>query len=1343
MENANEEPPCDADQTAQYYEQCHRWKLQLDEAADFSDVAAVCQDICNYAGTGQPEPMQMNDAADDGTATPDPTLPSSILTSKLLANLNDENKSYSQRKIIAKSYYTLCHRNVLYGAPVDSVYGVSELGSSEENSVAMYGMFNSRFLAIILTLPKLASVVPARNLALFLSPTAGYSRWFNTVSENVLTIERLNLFRNIHTSEQYEKMWQVALNNLESPFHGARENMLTLLKYLVREERFTRNCVLPVVRKWSWMNRNKFHLLVILLGQYRLDTQLKSLCLDMELLGEGLRLSLRYKHLYTGGQALVRLLHKEQRMQGFVYKLAASVIVQEEHGLVQLMAKYWFSCFTPQDYRNLYRNHLNLDHAISEHFEALGVENLFPPYCVQNKHEKLFLLAYLFRRELQKQAYLRPFLLHLCDLADKQKPLPPATIGLLIESLGYYIIACGATDKINTLCLTTHLTRYMHQVMETPGHATVCITIVTVCRNLLKHIAHTQQRPTRVKEFDREAQALVAKFMSYDMYDRYLLPPGTKPIDHQPTVTALRIFAAFVEQFFEFTSTSQYVLQMRPTAKVAWIAKLLPESLPLDELACSFRSMVYGLQHLLRSDYDDVRAIALKMLYNRSIAYHFDPKLQDQLAIVFSRDNEQDTVRSTVHQLLEDTLAKVKDSVQQHRQDFFAAVLAEDDYPNGQLHRLIDRCTEISFGFPAGRALLTNAVLFRVQECVMEVWQLADYAMRCAKPRNLEAHHGTSFELMERSLQLLLDRSAEWNKNHAPYCMDSPRMALAKRRMLVALWKTSRAISILAEHAALWIVENNKDVINGQAFSMFQKYLETLTTIMTTVCHRGAIEAAGNCLNRVVRYLMHLKQHVLTAETAENGVRFQPLKVYTAEVTRLCEQFATFPKTHLDDFRQHRGYIWLQYSILRSDVLEIAPGSPLRVYLAEHMQLARRAAEHEREETGNETVPPPPPMMVLWLHQLNLLARETVLNEAILPHIDDLMIVALAQIRSPQWAVRNAALQLYSSCAAKLTGQRQQYRDPDADWAPVYASFDEVASKANRTIEFMLRQLKTLLPLSERSPGEDERGASLAALRDPATPFLLLVLEFISKLEWRGYRPSIPGDGPVPMVFKYRAIMWQLLRHEHDQVRKLAARSFAQLHDYYTEIANLLEHMVHVLFTSRDSNFRQGLCQAILSCVKKYVTLERYVRRNPWMEEQQHQYQLPNMKSVILKHVREMVERHYMRDREMNFVSTFRFRCELHKLLLYLQFPRDSPIVMELIINRLAPNMHGLDVFVMQLNRVYNSGLSTAPETDSEPSFRQLQQQQQQQHHQQQQHSMPYELFMGLEQPLDQEQEDV
>uniref|UniRef100_A0A182VVE7 DUF2428 domain-containing protein n=1 Tax=Anopheles minimus TaxID=112268 RepID=A0A182VVE7_9DIPT len=1321
MDDTNAQQLTDADRAVQYYEQCHRWKLQLDAASSFSDVATVCQDICNYAGSRESKQASVEIIIDADAQTPEqfssvgPYLPSSTLTCTLLAYLNDTNKTHSQRKIISKSYYNLCHRNMLEGAALNTVYGTVDLENDDKNSVAIYGMFNSRFLNLIQNVPALP-ILALRNLSVFSS--RGYNRWINTAAENVLTLERLGLVRDIHNSKMYKHMWYVALMNLESPYHGTRENMLALLKFVFRDEEVVHHTVLPTMQVWSWLNRNKYHLLGMLLGQYSLPMLLRLLDLDMVQLGKALKLSLKYKHLYTGGQTLIRLLHKEQQWSSFVYDLVATVIIEEEIDLVRVMAKYWFSSFTPKDYRTVYHDHLKMDLIITNSFAPTVVEQMLPVYCVRNKYEKLFLLAYLFREELQKHAYLQQFLLYICELAETQKPLPAATKGSLIESLGYYIIACGATDKIDTHRLTAQLTHYMLEVMKTPVHLEVCKTLVTVCQKLLKHIVLTQQRSTPGKEFNRDAQALVAKFMSYDMYDRYLFPAGTKPLSYQPTVTALRLFAAFVEQVLEFTPSSQYVLQMRPAPSVEWVAKLLPDSLPLEELGSSFRSMVYGLQHLLRSDYDDIRTYALKMLYNRTIAYHFDPKLQDQLAIVFSHDDTE-AQRHTVHQLLDDAIGKVTVALQHHRQDFYAAVLMEEDHPNDQLHRLVDRCTEICFGFSPDEAILSNTELFRAHDCVFEVWNFTRYVLNCAKTEDSSGCE-TSFELMDRCLQLLLDQSDEWKAcDPISIVFNSAQIALAKRRMQGALWKTIRAVSIFIENAALWVVEHNKQVENIQAYEIFRSYLHTLNTIMTSCCHRGAIEAAGNCLSRVVRHLMQLKQHVLTCETAleQDSERFRPLKRYMSEVRQMFRTWLTYPRTHLNDFRRHRGYLWMVHSYLRHDTADITHDSLLRSYLDEYALLGKRAAENENNAPA---MPPAPCGTVLWLHQLYLLARETSLNESILPHIDELMIVALAHILSQDWSERNAALQLYSACTTKLTGQRQLYNDPDADWAPVYTSFEEVTCKASRTIQFMLEQMRLSLQPAKSASGV-KRG-------DTVTSFLLLVLEFLSNLEYRAYhRYANTTECPKPygqniFILDYRMLSYSLFGHKHEQVRKLAARCFVQLHDFYTEIPIMLEKQIYLLFTKKDENFRQSMCHATMGFVQRHVTLGRYVGAGSDRDTGEN-----HSKDVFLRRVRDMVEEYYELDRVDNFIASFRYRCEVQKLLLYLGFSRNSAVVLELVINRIAPDTHGLDVFAMQLNQVYNSGLRTVPAAAVHPPAPVPSTS-----------SMPYELYTELEDIADQ-----
>lgn len=481
-----------------------------------------------------------------------------------------------------------------------------------------------------------------------------------------------------------------------------------------------------------------------------------------------------------------------------------------------------------------------------------------------------------------------------------------------------------------------------------------------------------------------------------------------------------------------------------------------------------------------------------------------------------------------------------------------------------------------------------------------------------------------------------------------------------------------QALAIFFEQHAIQIMDRQVRSA-GEQLDVFRQELESLVAIMVSCCHRGAIEATGLSLSRVVRHAVQLKEQ-------DPNLHRTVKQVY-------C-RWRDYAPASPDDFRENRGLIWMRHCFLRHDTTDLREGSLLRDLLHHKLKLGECALYHER---GGQRVT----VEVLWLHQLNLIARETALNESILPHLDELLIVALSHIRVPRWCVRNAALQLYASCAQKLTGQGQQQCDPGADWPPAYTAFEEVACKATRTIRYMIRQLDGMLP----APTNGYRRSKRRTQPDhcPTIPFQLLVLQFLSKLEYRGYgqhhhpEPVAPSSAtPCPphleMVGKLRAILWQLLGHEHDLVRKLAARCFAQLHDYATELPALLDPLVHELFSTRGSvNFRHGLCRTVLACVQRYVTLCRHVQRDETARASQ--------RTATLQRVREMVSRHW--HHETSGTAPFRYRSELLGLLHYLGFARDSPVLEALVLNRTAPNAFGQAVLVMQLNQLYGGAACT------------------------------------------------
>ncbi|XP_053677988.1 uncharacterized protein LOC128728391 [Anopheles nili] len=1115
-------------------------------------------------------------------------------------------------------------------------------------SIMMHGMIKSNYLKEMQSEPRLA-IMTEHNMELFLS-SSGYHRWFNTVSENILAIEKMNLFRDIHNPAKKKQMWNVALMNLESPFHGTREMMLTLIKHLIKDEQFMRRTVLPAVAKWSWLNRNKYHVLVILLGQYKLITIMQDLGINFDLLRPALELTLKYKHLFTGGQALIRMLHRDQEMQEFVYKLVVTVIENEPIQQLHNMSKYWFSSMAPKDYKNIY--------------QMLELDDLDPtcmPIYLMGK--KIFFVTHLFRREFQSHAHLNVLLWRLSEFADRPKLLPADSLVLLMETLVHHIMTCKNTDKIDKLHLTTKIMKYVLAVIEEPGYINVCNVSVTLFGKLLNHMAN----PT-TQESDRRAQAMISQFMSYDMYDRYLLPTGAKELNYQPTITALRMFAAFVELFFEFTPSSRYILQPRPKESICWIDELLPASMGTAQLAGTFRTIVYGLEHLLRSDFDDVRTTALKMLYNKSVAYHFEPSLQATLANIFlSCDDE--VIISSMNTLVGKHVTQLSAALASHKEDFYGTIIKEENCPNSQLYRVLDRCVETFFGFPEGSKVLYDIDLFEtVVKMVPEVLDFALDSLNIAKDTmesQADSLIGSSFEVMDRSLQMLLDRSSSWTTSDASGA-DSASIAIAKRNILVVLWKTVRSAAVFAERYALWLLDRH---VNRQGtVEALSMCLDIFYNIMLNCCHRGAIAVTAISLFRVVRRILLLKEEKLTVAKVVGNEPPEKFQATTAIVLML-EQFyhKCLALQHNErDFRRCRGFLFLVHFIISSEVDGSVSDSFLRFYLEQHVHLQEyiKIVIEGKECDINRNCK----IGVLQLHQLNLLVREPLLNEKILPYIDDLLILALTKFRCPEWEIRNAALQLYSTCVTKLGGQRQQYDDADSHWPPVYSSFDEIVNKLPSSMQYILLQKES----SDHSS---------------QTSFLLQVLEFLSKLEYRGYCEKKHQT----ILHEYRVIIWDLLRHEHDAVRKLAAQCFAQLHDFHVEIPDMLENLVIMLFTTAgDMNFRQGFCQALHASVRKCATMERYLYSeapsyvgNDWMLR-------IAKKSPIVHFVHKLVEQYYHLDTMYHPVGSYQYRCVLAQFLLYLGFDARGDAVLQLIFNRKAKNMQGLESFLLQMNSLYN-----------------------------------------------------
>uniref|UniRef100_A0A3B4GEH6 Thyroid adenoma-associated protein homolog n=1 Tax=Pundamilia nyererei TaxID=303518 RepID=A0A3B4GEH6_9CICH len=102
-------------------------------------------------------------------------------------------------------------------------------------------------------------------------------------------------------------------------------------------------------------------------------------------------------------------------------------------------------------------------------------------------------------------------------------------------------------------------------------------------------------------------------------------------------------------------------------------------------------------------------------------------------------------------------------------------------------------------------------------------------------------------------------------------------------------------------------------------------------------------------------------------------------------------------------------------------ILSAEEASKARPLLAHSMQTLLETARTPLNDDWDQTLDLP---QVCAVHTLQALVRSTALGAAILQFASDVAILSLTLLSSPCWAMRNAALQLYSSLCTRMLGQR-------------------------------------------------------------------------------------------------------------------------------------------------------------------------------------------------------------------------------------------------------------------------------------------------------------------------------
>lgn len=137
--------------------------------------------------------------------------------------------------------------------------------------------------------------------------------------------------------------------HLETAIQGVRDRFLSLFAKLVKHQLFATRMLLPSILKRPWNDRNKFYLLAELLDEQKYCTLqgLEDANLKDEHFFNGICLSLKYRHLYSPGQAIVKVLLKQEvpRMR----EVIAEILIMGNFLDKKYMIEHWSALLNVRD----------------------------------------------------------------------------------------------------------------------------------------------------------------------------------------------------------------------------------------------------------------------------------------------------------------------------------------------------------------------------------------------------------------------------------------------------------------------------------------------------------------------------------------------------------------------------------------------------------------------------------------------------------------------------------------------------------------------------------------------------------------------------------------------------------------------------------------------------------------------------------------------------------------------------------------------------------------------------------------------------------------------------------
>ena len=376
-----------------------------------------------------------------------------------------------------------------------------------------------------------------------------------------------------------------------------------------------------------------------------------------------------------------------------------------------------------------------------------------------------------------------------------------------------------------------------------------------------------------------------------------------------------------------------------------------------------------------------------------------------------------------------------------------------------------------------------------------------------------------SFEDMDKSLELLVCQSEfkEEEENHVS----------ARKYLLMSFWLSLKACCDLAASMGCYQV---KEHTNGQESRDFlQRCLQISATVLTKCRHKGAIESAGIAIGKLTK--------CITSRSKPDSAEFNLLHV-------CLEQLYKENESSVSNTRRGAGFSIMFLHIVKNEEQRTRP---ILKRAVEYLLKTPQKTTTSLNETNCDR------LEALHLHFLCVLVRDCELREAMSIYYNEIIMAAVKQIDHNEWTICNAALQLFGALVPKIVGQKQanEFEEP-LPWEPSEVTFSEINRKLPKACDYIIKYC-----LNEKS----------------STRSIILFLEFLHKVEYI-FKGELNSENPV---FNYRQLMWSLLQHNAEKVRKLAAKCFIRAHEFRFELPQILQQITLILFSIKNENFFEGL----------------------------------------------------------------------------------------------------------------------------------------------------------------------